>query len=471
MGKSKNKLINKLYFRSPVIFKNLIASYYGYKQRKKRYGKEFFDYFQLLRNTEYYSTNELEKIQLGKLKEFLLFAYEHSAYYKNQFDKHKFNPKNFNQPEKLRQLPILSKEDVRKHTSSISCAKHFSKLHISKTSGTSGKPLIIPNTNDCFQKEYANQELLFSWYDLNNKSKSAKVAGQQVAHIDKNKPPFWVYDNINNGLYMSSYHLSDIFLPYYIKELEKFQPEILEGYPSSLYLLALANKKLGGLIKPKLVRTGSETLLDFQRKAIEESFQCKAHNIYGCGENCVSGLECENGKIHLQMLFSYIELINKEGNPAKLGETARVVATGFSNYAFPLIRYEIGDTVELSENQECACGRGGMLINSIYGRVEDSIITSDGRIIGRLGHVFKNAKGVVNAQIIQNSKSELVLNVVKDANYTTDVEKTILRDAYERIGGNMNIIVKYPKAIEKDKNGKFRFVISKLPKKDFYTNT
>jgi phenylacetate-CoA ligase len=470
MGISKNKYINRLYYNAPLFAKNLMASCYGYRRRINKYGKHYYDYLNLLKDTEYLSTSDLKEIQFRYLKEFILFAAKYSAYYKSMFERLDFNPDALGDYEELKSLPVITKEEVRKHGDDISCAHRFKNTTISKTSGSSGKPLSMPITAECSQKGYAIEAYLHSWCNLYGHSKNAKCAGQSVAHVDRSKPPFWVYDKLNNGLYLSSYHLSETNIPYYIEELNKFKPDLLEGYPSSLYVLALGGKKYNVAFKPKMIRTGSETLHDFQRELLEEVFQCTVHNYYGSAENCVSAIECKEGNIHLQMLYGYTEFINENGNEAAPGESAVLIASGFSNYAFPLIRYNTEDVVLLSKEQTCRCGRGGVLLEKIVGRIEDYIITPEGNIVRRLGHVFKNTVGVVNAQINQEYKREIVINIVKDHNYNSDSEREIIKEARSRLGNSISIQIKYTNKIEKEPNGKYKFIKSNVSKEMYGIN-
>jgi phenylacetate-CoA ligase len=464
MGKSKSNFINTFYFKSPLFIRNIFATIYGYQNGRKKFGDYFHKHFVEIKNTEYLPSSELEGIQFSRLKSFLEFVYLNSPYYKNNFQEHQFNPHTMQHPGELKKLPILGKETVRRYSREISCEKYFNNTLKIQTSGSTGKPLTIVITEDCSQQAGAYQQLLYYWNGLDKKSKMARFAGQPVAPIYQNKPPFWVTDYFNRSIYFSSYHLTEDNLRSYIDKLELFKPDILEGYPSSVYLLALANKKYNGRIYPKFIRTGSETLLDYQRQIIEDSFKCKIYNLYGSGENCVIAIECPEGKMHVQMLYGYTELIDGDGEPAKPGETARIIATGFSNKAFPLIRYDTGDLAIVSQNQICTCGRGGQLLDTVIGRIEEYILTPDGRKIGRLDHIFKGVEGVINGQIIQENIEEVIIKIAKDNTYNNSSEKRVIKNTRDRLGNEMNINIKYVNNIPKENNGKYKFIISKLSK-------
>ena len=69
----------------------------------------------------------------------------------------------------------------------------------------------------------------------------------------------------------------------------------------------------------------------------------------------------------------------------------------------------------------------------ILGRVEDYIITPEGRFVGRLDHIFKDAKYVKNSQIVQNDLSQVVIRIEKENKYSKKVEDKILKEARSRL--------------------------------------
>jgi len=112
--------------------------------------------------------------------------------------------------------------------------------------------------------------------------------------------------------------------------------------------------------------------------------------------------------------------------------------TAFGNYATPLVRYDVGDIATLSERRTCRCGRGGTLIEQIDGRVEDYVVTPDGRLIGRLDHLFKDTANVLMAQIEQDHVNEVRIRIVRDAHYTAKDEAIIRKEARARLGNEIS---------------------------------
>jgi phenylacetate-CoA ligase len=367
---------------------------------------------------------------------------------------------------KLEDLPLLSKAEVRSNRNAfLNAAEAGRPQRVVHTSGTTGQALVFPVSQRCFQREYAFRELHYRWGGVSQVSRDrfAFCAGHPVAPPAQTRPPFWTHDRANGHLYFSSYHLAAANLGAYVRELERFDPVLLAGYPSSLYVLALAHLRLGrGRVRPRCVYTFSETLLSFQRSAIEQSFGCKVFNWYGNTEMSANIVECEKGELHLKYEHSFVEVLDDDNRPCGPGQTGRLVCTAFGNPAFPLIRYDIGDTVRLSGRAQSLCGRGGLLVDEVLGRAEDYILTPDGRLAGRLDHLFKDSINVLEAQIVQTTVEEVVLRIARGADFSERDEQSILAEARVRLGPAVRIRFDYVERIPRSVGGKFRFIVSTL---------
>lgn len=457
-----NNFIRKIYDFSPYSIKNLIATIYGAKAHYQRYGYHFYYWYNFLKKTEYYSSQELTKLRDQITIEFINRVLSHNSYYKKNY-----NTKFINSITDIKKFNIIDKNEMRNNLELI-IDKSYKKLIKSHTSGTTGSSLIFPITLECFQREYAFRAIHYSWSGVNftSKPKIATFAGHPVAKPRQANPPFWVFDYLNNWLLFSSYHMSELFLRDYVKKLEEFNPVLIHGYPSSVYLVSLAFKKYGkSLTNLKAVYTASETLLDFQRKAIEDAFQVKVYNWYGNSEMCANIVECENGRLHLKYEHSYVEILNEKNQDCKPGDRGRLVCTGFGNPAFPLVRYDIKDEVVVSEETYCPCGRGGLLIKEIVGRIEDYILTPSGKKIGRLDHLFKDTLNIKEAQIYQNKIDAIEIRVVPfNGELLKEDIKKILKEISLRIGDELNVNIIQVSHIERGSNNKFKFVVNELDK-------
>ena len=454
-----------IYHRSPYIVRCMIASWYGWIQRRKRYGEYFHRHLKAIEKSQWFSHEELDVLQLERTKVFLVYAKLHSQFYHKLFLEFGFEPESMRSLTDLCKLPVINKTIVHRNLDSI-ISDDIATLGViwSNTSGTTGQGLRFPESLESFQREYAFRFQSYSWAGAHIHKRWAFCAGHPVASADCVKPPYWIYDKSNDWLLMSSYHLAEENLPHYIHALEKFKPEMLSGYPSSIFLLALYNKKMGSPVQPYTIVTSSETLLDYQRRAIEDSFRCKAFSYYGNAERAGCMSQCENRLFHLRAEHSYVEILDEYNRPARPGMPGRLVVTAFGNYATPLIRYDVGDVATISEKRTCKCGREGTLIDNIIGRMEDYIVTPDGRYIGRLDHLFKGTTNVLMGQIQQDNINELRIRIVKDTHFSAKDEAIIRKEAHERLGHEMKVHFEYLDDIPSTKEGKFRFVISNIEK-------
>lgn len=461
-GSSKQQY---LYYSSPYLLKNVISSCYGIKERKARYGTDFARSLAFIRESQDWPEEKLKAYQREQTAHFLASRIKTTPYYRDRPAYREYSPGRNHDD-----LPVLTKTEVRNNLRQFYPEDLARTPHRwAHTSGTTGKSLVFPVSLSCFQREYAFRALHYSWSgaDLVARDRIAFCSGHPVAPHGRTKPPFWVHDWRNNWLLLSSYHLAEKNLPSYIKELESYKPVLLGGYPSSLYLLALAYQKYGGgSLRLGAAYTASETLFDYQREAIESAFGCQTFNWYGNSEMCANIVECERGELHLKLEHSFVEVLNEDDRPCSPGQTGRLVCTGFANDAFPLIRYDVGDVVSLSSDQVSKCGRGGTLIERITGRVEDYVITPDGRLVGRLDHLFKDSKNVIEAQIVQHDVEELIIRVVKDAGYAAGDERAITEEARRRLGSSIKLRFEYVDRIARTRNGKFRFIESTIDQKE-----
>lgn len=436
----------KIYYHLPDVLKNIVVSSTAFIKARQKYGEIYNATYKFLYSTD---INE-QKVQADKeLHIFLENIKKNNNFYAipNDLDIYK--------------IPIIDKETVIKNYSRIISGKPF---FIAKTSGTTGQPLAVPYSREAYQREYA-----FWWYhrsfgNIKRGDKVATFAGHKVCDVNKDSPPFWAYNYFENQLIFSSYHLSKKNIGFYIKKLNDFKPVLIHGYPSSIYLIAhyILENSIKLDFTPKMIITASETLLDFQRDAIEKAFGCKCYIWYGNTELCGHITECIYGKLHIQPYHSFVRIVNNNGEDVSSGEEGFLVGTNFSNYIFPLINYNTKDVVKLSQLQDCKCLKGGQIIDYIIGRVEDYIVLPNGRWIGRLDHLFKSARYVRNAQIEQKKLGEIIIRIEREPGYSTETEKKILEEARGRLGSEVAITFDYVNEIPKDKNGKFKFIVQNM---------
>ena len=254
-------------------------------------------------------------------------------------------------------------------------------------------------------------------------------------------------------------------MPDYVAALHKYRPVTLTGFPSALAFLARAIADSGLPVhRPRAIITTSEALQPEMRETIERVFGAKAYEEYGSVENCVLATECEHGRMHVHSDFGFVELLRPDGTPTGPRETGEIVATGFANVNQILIRYRTGDLAQWS-GEPCPCGRTLFpVLETLVGRQEDVILFPDGRGMMRFDFLFKELPGVAESQVVQESLTHLVINIVPSAQYggsEADLIRTRVATRYG-LGSEVKIEVRRLEQIPRERNGKFRPVVSHL---------
>ena len=184
----------------------------------------------------------------------------------------------------------------------------------------------------------------------------------------------------------------------------------------------------------RVVIVSGDTLLPGMRSSIERFFQCKCFDSYGQCEGVCMAMECTFGKMHVIPAAGILEILREDGSPCRRGEVGEMVGTGLLNDAMPLIRYRLGDYAAWAEDQDCVCGNPHPIIQSLEGRVDDYLITSDFRKIGRLSTAVKRSPSIHSTQIVQDRPGHAYLLVRPTSGYRDVDGEAIRQDIVERIG-------------------------------------
>lgn len=450
----------KIYYKTPIFFQNFLLTLYGFYLYRQRYCGKFHRYVKELKETEWLSREELEEIQNARLRRMIKHCYQNVPYYRNCFDKIGLNPEEIKTTKDLAKIPILEKSYLKAHLNEfIATNIPKRKLIFFNTGGTTGTPLAIGVTEEIIQYNFATDAARYKhWAGVKLGDRLATFLGKPIVSIKINKPPFWRYNKAFNQILFSSFHLSRNNLKYFVEELNRFQPKVIQGYVSTIYTVAkyiIDNEKK--VFSPKAVLVSSETLFDWQRKIIEKAFNCKVYNNYGAAELVAFITECEKGGLHINPEYGVIEFLKK-------GNVYEAICTTLFNFAMPLIRYRIGDIIIPANNEKCPCGRELPLVKSILGRVDDMIITAEGNYISpaSLSLVFQAAPNIKEAQLVQNSREEILVRLVKEEGFNQSNLNFIEKELRVRLGYKTLLKFEFPSKIERTQGGKYRFIISNL---------
>jgi phenylacetate-CoA ligase len=448
--------LETIYYKSPVLLQNIAVSALGLTLRAERYRPAGEAKFKELMQTQYYDYEQMREYQSTAFVRLARHAINYTAYYRSWAKKQNINAQDIKSIVDLEQFPIIEKSFIRENAALFKAQSPATKansitLH---TSGTTGTPLPVFTDKDSRSEHYAFFSRLRAWYGVQPLDRRATLFGRIIMPAAQKQPPFWRYDVAQKNLLMSSYHLATNNLSHYYNKLRDYQPQEIFSYPSSITRLAefIVTEGLPPL-KLKLVMTTAEHLNKWQKKIIQQAFDAPLVNQYGCTEMAFFVSTLPDGSFCFHPEHGFVEVRDVAGELASTGE-GELIVTGLVNYAMPVIRYAIGDTVTLGEHNK----HGFQELIEVHGRKDDVIYTLDGTPVGRLDPIFKGGSGIKEAQILQSKSGNITLRLVPDSTYSTSAGLALQRELIKRVG-DMVITIELVDEIPKQNNGKFKPVI------------
>lgn len=442
---------NNIYKLSPIWLQNIIISCYGLLLYKKRYGKFYKETFTRLIQKDYSNHNEEKAFQKRTFQEFLKFSKENSKFYNELYKD--ININDIKTLEDIKILPILSKEDLRKNIEDIYTLEEKNAIP-SFTGGTTGKSLKVLFTSEDMQTRMAYLDAFKFRLGIKDplKVKKATFSGRSIIHNDNHRNIFWRKNYVYNQRLYSTFHLNETNLPFYVKNLNEFKPEVLNGFVSALSELAKYIKRKNLYIhSPKMIFTTSETLLDEHRVLFKEVFNCEVYNQYASAEGAPFITECKNRNLHYNIDTGVIET-DAMGN---------MIVTSFFTHGTPLIRYNIEDVIKFKEGK-CNCGSSHPLVEKIEGRKVDFLYNNykEKVSLSHLADVIKgNPSSIIKMQFIQNDYKKIDVKIVIDKDlFLEKHSEMIIKEMKYRFGDEMIINVIIETDIPREKSGKYQLI-------------
>lgn len=466
-----SKIVSNIYKITPLWFQNIGISIYGYYWKNRRFGGIFEDELIEFKKRETYTLDQWNNYQIIELRKLLLHAYNTVPYYYQLFRNigltGEFIQNSFEITD-LKKIPPITKEILRKYgtTTLLSAMKAKEGVFLS-SSGSTGTPTKIFFSKNMHQRYAAAAEARSrNWAGVNRFNARGMIGGRRVVPEGISKGPYYRYNYFEKQVYFSAYHISAKTAANYAEAIRKYKLDYMTGYAMSNYFLARFldenNIKVPQL---KAVITSSEKLTPEMRSLFQKVYGCKTYDGYSGVEACGMITENEYGQLLISPDVGIMEILKEDGTPCIPGETGEVYSTGLLNYDQPLIRYRIGDMVKLAENQQTRCGRNMPVVEEIVGRVEDTVIGTDGREIVRFHGIFIDLPSVVEGQIIQHELDKFEIRVVCSQPIKEDEHKLIKSRMISQLG-EIELKINQVESIPRNQNGKFKAVVSNVKRKE-----
>lgn len=407
-------------------------------------------HYKNLKKSERYSINELKELQNERFLNLFRWAINNSPFYKNFYNQYGINESSISSMDDIEKLPIIDKKILLENSKDIHSTNLKGRKIYSETSGSTGEPLIFYRNLDWDSSTRAAQLRGYSWYNVKPWEKNGYFWGFNFSFIQKLKIRF--LDFLLNRYRLFSYE--DKKIEKFIKKSSRMK--YIEGYSSMIHEISLRLKEKNiKLNKIKMVKGTSEKIYDSYQDDAKYVFDKKIISEYGSAESGIIAFECPYGNMHIAMENVIVEVINNE-----------IVVTNLWSYSFPIIRYNLGDYVEISNNTICSCGMNHTIIKSILGRVGGLIEGYKHKYPSlTLYYVFKNIASnqnlVINYQVIQNKVGEIDLYLSRDP---STLELGIILKEFEKYF-NSDVIVNYKGIINlNDRKSKYIDYINNIKK-------
>ena len=429
-----------------------------YNTGERLRGWNVLERLEQLHQMERYSPAQIDAFQLDKLKRLVYHSYQNVPFYRKFWDQAGAHPDQIQSLNDLSKFPKVTKL-LLVEAGELTLDQRYpkSKFIQGRSSGSTGERFV-------FYKDKAHHSwfvagALHGWtwtgWDLGDPWVRLQFRGDISlrAKIDD-----WIF----NCLYMPIDKLDDDFLREFVDKAVRFKPTILRGYAGGTYVFAkFLLQNPAKQIRPKAVICTGDTLYPHYRQAIEEAFQCPVFDTYG-GEGISVANQCEKGSYHI-LPSVYVEL-EPSGAPMANEQPGRVLLTSLTNYAMPMIRYDIADIGILGRGL-CACGRTWNFLKKIVGRETDIVVTPSGRhlVCHHFNNVLREIDGINQYQILQEKLKQITLRLVTNPKYNQTLdEPSIIKNISELGGEGFSVKIEYVDSMPLPPSGKRRYIISKV---------
>lgn len=358
-------------------------------------------------------------------------------------------------------IDVLTKKEIRENRNLLIAdnTSIHKDLWRGNTSGSTGSPLFFFKDRKSMNSERESYDSYYKYLGCDINKNRVRISGVKVTTFDRKKKPYWLFIDKYRQLQCSAYHISKNTYKDYLEEFRKRKVQFGTGFPSSW--TALAEVMLDDKITYEgleAIITDSEGLSEDNKLKIEKAFKCPVYRTYGLGEVGMCAIECEQGNYHV-LPTHFVEIIDEWKNIQPDGSEGEIIVTDYNSHRYPFIRYATGD-LGVMHRTECLCGMKSPYLSKITGRLEDYIITKDGRKITRLTKIVSPAVGIKESQIIQLSDSKLKINVVPDYNFDPESMDKVLKIARDFVG-DMEVTWEIVEYLERMPSGKLKFLIRK----------
>ncbi len=321
---------------------------------------------------EFQSPADIRAVADGLLREHVEYVTAHSPFYRRRFAEAGLTAADIRTAADLQKLPFTTKADLEGAGKDLLCVPETAIVDLCLTSGTTGKPVTLLQTQGDLDRLAYNEAISFQSAGFTNEDRVIVVCALGRCFMAG-----LAYFLGLARLGATAIRTGSSSMSMVMEAIRTQQPTGLVGVPSML--LAIAGKlAAAGVDVPALgVRRimcigepirASDLGPSALGEKLADAWGARIYGTYASTEMATAFCDCEarcGGHLHPDLIV--IELVDDDGSPVAPGTLGEVVATPLQVTGMPLLRLQTGDVATLHE-EACVCGRNSVRLGPVIGR-------------------------------------------------------------------------------------------------------
>ncbi len=446
--------------------------------------------YRALLQTDTASEALLADLQLHRVRRVLAHARRWCPFYAERLRDAGIDPQHIRNLEDLRNIPPLSRVDLMDHRNELVdrrlqaalaaanrqqrppgqpipfAAFRQERLVRNTSTGSTGEPVVFYEDGSTTARSWSHELRLKHWFGLAPGEREARFARVSTEYVARSKA-LRARRLLWNQLVLPGMNLAKEDYASCLDALRTFRPRILFGITTALTGFARYLNGLGAKceeVAPQLVITWAAPLYDHERALLEETFGCRASNIYGSREVGHVASRCPAGGLHVHQEDYYVEIEHDAAHSDAHG-AGQILITPLFPTPMPLVRYRIGDVGTLA-GSHCLCGRKHVLLGDLLGRTAEVFVTRQGRVIppNFWCRAFMGDAGsdhVEQFQVVLESDDAIRFRVVRRPNYSERTEGDLRSYLFAQLDNELSLTFEYVAHIPAQPSGKYQMVVDR----------
>lgn len=417
----------------------------------------------VLRSYSQLSHRSLNSLNLNRRIALVKHCQEHVPYYREKFKQLDVDWQDIRSDADFLNLPILEKTDVRAYQGQLFAeTANRKRMRPAATGGTTGEPLTIFSDPNVPLSAMTWRMLNLWGVDVSDNSgylyRAVPRGGRKILSDIALYP--------TRRAYLAAAEMNRAQMEQFYVKLKRIQPKYLVGYVGALDAFADFLNTTGRQIPSlKVVWTTAAPLPELKRNYFREIYGCPVYTQYGCVETFMIAAESpEMNGLYIYSDIRHVEIVN--GNyVVPEGAMGDVLVSDLTNYAFPLLRYRLGDQSRLLPHDPAA-KLPFPRMDYVKGRISDNIKLPDGTAIAgefwtTIFDDFPN--DIKSFQILQKKDYSVEIGYEPKSGDCGKAIESVRKTLKAKMGNAVPLTFVH-RPINNNENGKTRFVKSELQK-------